>query len=158
MEKDMGVETMPVRAFTYEDCTGGTGKCGQCSSCARSASMTLAAMVVDRRYTRRGRGFPSSNAEERRYAVNLTKRMLAMLGLPGGAEPLCPECARAKEPRCALCLLGAGALREREGSGPTAQSEPGSPVRTRGDRSAVVAVMDEAARFAVRMDKEAGAA
>jgi hypothetical protein len=146
-----------VRTFTYEDCTGGTGKCGLCSSCAKAASVTMAAMVVDWRYTRRGRSFPSSNAEERRYAVNLSKRMLAMLGLPGGDEPLCPECARAKEARCALCLLGAGTLRG-EGSGPTAQSEPGSPVRTRGDRSATLAVVDEAARFTGEMDREAGAA
>lgn len=159
MNEDMGVETMTaVRGFAFEDCTGGTGKCGMCSLCARSASVTMAAMAVDWRYTRRGRSFPSSNAEEQRYAVNLVKRMLAMLGLPGGAEPLCPECTRAKEARCALCLLGAGALREKEGSGPTARSEPGSPVRTRGDRSVTLAVVDEAARLVERMDKEAGAA
>lgn len=114
-------------------------------------------MVVDWRYTRRGRSFPSSNAEEQRYAVNLSKRLLAMLGLPGGGEPLCPECARAKEAKCALCLLGAGALRQ-DGPGPTAQSEPGSPVRTRGDRNARLAVVGEAALWREQVDKEAGAA
>jgi hypothetical protein len=155
---NLGRDAGQIIGFTYEDCTGGTGKCGLCSLCARSASVTLTKMVVDWRYTRRGRSFPSSNAEEQRYAVNLSKRLLAMLGLPGGDEPLCPECARAKEARCALCRLGAGALRDGEGPGPTARSEPGSPVRTRGDRSAAGVVVDEAARFAGRMDKEAGAA
>jgi hypothetical protein len=159
MSREIGGTDIPVvRGFTYEDCTGSeTGRCGLCSSCARAASSTVTAMVVDWRYTRRGRSFPSSNAEEQRYAVNLSKRLLAMLGLPGGAEPLCPECTRAKEAKCALCLLGAGALAG-EGPGPTARSEPGSPVRTRGDRSVTVAPVNEAARFSQEMDKTAGAA
>lgn len=154
---DITTQMPLVKGFVYEDCAGGTGKCGLCSACARAASATLTAMVIDWRYTRRGRSFPSSNAEEQRYAVNLSKRLLAMLGLPGGGEPLCPECARAKEAKCALCLLGAGAL-PGEGAGPTAQSEPGSPVRTRGDRSPALAVYDEAARWKDGLDKRAGAA
>jgi hypothetical protein len=155
---NLGRDAGQIMSVVYADCSGGTGKCGLCSSCVRLASVTLTKMVVDWRYTRRGRSFPSSNAEEQRYAVNLSKRLLAMLGLPGGEEPLCPECARAKEARCALCLLGAGTLRSGEGPGPTARSEPGSPVRTRGDRSAALAVAEGAARFTDRMDKEAGAA
>jgi hypothetical protein len=154
---NIGGDARQIIGVVHADCTGGTGKCGLCSLCARSASVTLAEMVIDWRYTRRGRSFPSANAEEQRYALNLSKRLLAMLGLPGGDEPLCPECARAKEARCALCLLGAGALRE-EGPGPTARSEPGSPVRTRGDRSPVYGVYDEAARVPEQMDKQAGAA
>lgn len=155
---DIGSEVGVTSGISYEDCSGETGKCGLCTSCARSASATLTAMVIDWRYTRRGRSFPSSNVEERRYAVNLSKRLLSMLGLPGGGEPLCPECTRAKEPRCALCLLGAGVLTAGEGPGPTAQSEPGSPVRTRSDRNAVRAARKEAARWGGPLDKEAGAA
>lgn len=154
---DINTETGLMSGLVYEDCAGDTGKCGACAACARAASGTLSAMVIDWRYTRRGRSFPSSNAEEQRYAVNVTKRLLAMLGLPGGGDPLCPECTRAKEAKCALCLLGAGSLR-REGSGPTAQSEPGPPVRTRGDRSPVYGVYGEDALVAAGMDKEAGAA
>ena len=85
---DINSDTGLVSGLVYEDCAGDTGKCGMCAACGRAASGTLSAMVIDWRYTRRGRSFPSSNAEEQRYAVNVTKRLLAMLGLPGGEEPL----------------------------------------------------------------------
>lgn len=144
MGMDIGTDIKLVgghsKGWVAPDCTGSTGRCGACAPCQRSASKVLADMVIKWRYTDRGRKFPSDNTEEQRYAANLLKRLLAMMGLPGGDEPLCPECARAKEARCSLCVLGA-----RGGPGPTAQSEPGPPVhRMQGNRSPVWEVVDEA--------------
>lgn len=115
---DMG----PITAINFKDCGGESGACGVCEVCARAASVTAADLVIEWRYTRRGRAYPSSNAEEKRYAVNTLKRVLAALGLPGGGDPLCPSCANGHA-YCALCLLGMRA--QRPETEPTAQSEPG---------------------------------
>ena len=131
---DMG----PITAINLKDCQGESGACGVCEVCARRASVTVADLVIEWRYTRRGRGFPSSNAEEKRYAVNTVKRVLAALGLPGGGDPLCPSCANG-HPYCALCLLGMRSSGEnaRAGTEPTAQSEPGpADAAQHDDRSA----------------------
>lgn len=115
---DMG----PITAINVRDCGGESGACGVCEVCLRAASVTVADLVIEWRYTRRGRGYPSSNTEEKRYTVNTVRRLLAALGLPGGGDPLCPSCANGHD-YCALCLLGMRA--QRPGTEPTAQSEPG---------------------------------
>lgn len=160
MGMDIARDVGLVSGIGYADCDGpdkGKGACGLCSSCARRASGTVVKMVIDWRYTRRGRSFPSASAEEQLYARNLVKRTLAILGLPGGDEPLCPECARAKEPRCALCLIGARL--EPVGSGEAAQSKPGpSASPRRGDGSATLIILDEAALWSEALDMEAASA
>ena len=100
---DITSDLGPIVAITHRNCGGETGACGDCSACARKASKALASLAIEWRYTRRKRSYPSDNAEEQRYIKNLTKRMLAVLGLPGGEDPLCGTCVRLKEPVCALC-------------------------------------------------------
>lgn len=154
---DIGRDVGLISGITYEDCTGsgnGTGACGQCSSCARRASKTVAKMVIDWRYTRRGRSFPSASAEEQLYAVNLVKRTLAILGLPGGAEPLCPECTKKKAPVCALCLIGARLQARPVGSGEAAHDVSGPSASPRlGDRSGQYGVYDEAALWEKQLER-----
>lgn len=116
---DMG----PIVAIARGNCGGDTGACGDCPDCARKASVMLANLAITWRYTRRGRSYPSDNSEEQRYILNLTRRTLAMLGLPGGSDPMCPACEKSKEPVCALCRE----VWTRGRTGPTAQSEPGPP-------------------------------
>lgn len=164
---DIGRDVGLVSGIGYEDCEG-LKACGLCSRCARRASQTVARMVIDWRYTRRGRTYPSANEEDRRYTENMTRRMLDILGLPGGAEPLCQGCERKrlgqperpKGGRCPKCrpdLTGAG------GPGTAAQADPGPAVQRTpcGDRSAQYVVMDEAALWIAHqeeLDREAGAA
>lgn len=100
---DITSDMSPIVAIARGTCGGSTGPCGDCPDCARKASLALASLAIKWRYTRRGRSYPSENAEEQRYIANMTRRTLAMLGLPGGSDPLCPACTRLKEPVCALC-------------------------------------------------------
>ena len=120
---DITSDLGPIVAITHRNCGGEAGACGDCTVCARKASLTVASLAIEWRYTRRGRAYPSGNGEEQRYIRNLAKRTLAVLGLPGGEDPLCPACERVKEPLCALCAdIWRGGR-----TGPTAQSEPGPP-------------------------------
>lgn len=70
--------------------------CGQCATCVRRASVSVAAHVLDVRFTRRGRSYEHSGPEEHRYVRRRTLLLLDALGLAGDASPADEEVRRSE--------------------------------------------------------------
>lgn len=62
-----------------ENC--GDQACGTCTACRRKAATAIAAYVIKKRFTERGRRPGSANAEEQQYVRNMVLKLLDMAGL-----------------------------------------------------------------------------